>query len=137
MRTLARAATSSLVTLFVALALVVSGMAVGGILSTHSATNLGNAIAGDELTAAIVTNQSARDIDAVYATGERAALATQPAERSRLLGSLYTSLLPAAGAELFSLEQLHALATRLPSPPTSPCSSGSGPRSVTCSAPTT
>ncbi len=108
MRTLARAATSSLVTLFVALALVVSGMAVGGILSTHSATNLGNAIAGDELTAAIVTNQLARDIDAVYATGERAALATQPAERSRLLGSLYTSLLPAAGAELFSLEQLHA-----------------------------
>ena len=108
MRTLARAATSSLVTLFVALALVVSGMAVGGILSTHSATNLGNAIAGDELTTAIVTNQLARDIDAAYATGERAALATQPAERSRLLGSLYTSLLPAAGAELFSLEQLHA-----------------------------
>ena len=108
MRTLARAATSSLVTLFVALALVVSGMAVGGILSTHSATNLGNAIAGDELTTAIVTNQLARDIDAAYATGERAALATQPAERSRLLGSLYTTLLPAAGAELFSLEQLHA-----------------------------
>ena len=108
MRTLARAATSSLVTLFVALALVVSGMAVGGILSTRSATNLGNAIAGDELTTAIVTNQLARDIDAAYATGERAALATQPAERSRLLGSLYTTLLPAAGAELFSLEQLHA-----------------------------
>ena len=108
MRTLARAATSSLVTLFVALALVVSGMAVGGILSTRSATNLGNAIAGDELTTAIVTNQLARDIDAAYATGERAALATQPAERSRLLGSLYTTLLPAAGAQLFSLEQLHA-----------------------------
>ena len=108
MRTLARAATRSLVTLFVALALVVSGMAVGGILSTRSATSLGNAIAGDELTTAIVTNQLARDIDAAYATGEQTALATQPAERSRLFGSLYTSLLPAVDAELFSLERLHA-----------------------------
>ena len=47
-------------------------------------------------------------MDAAYATGEQAALATQPAARSRLLGSLYTSLLPAVDAELSSLEQLHA-----------------------------
>ncbi len=107
MRTLARAATSSLVALFVALALVVSGMAVGGILATRSAASLGNTIAGDELTTAIVTNQLARDIDAAYATGEQAVLATQPAQRSRLLGSLYTSLLPAVDAQLLSLEQLH------------------------------
>ena len=113
MRTLARAATSSLVALFVALALAVSGMAVGGILATRTVASLGNTIAGGELTTAIVTNQLARDIDAAYATGERAVLATQPAERSRLLGSLYTSLLPAAGAQLLSLEQL-----RVGDPPT-------------------
>ena len=108
MRTLARVATSSLVALFVALALVVSGMAVGGILATRSATSLGNTISGDQLTTAIVTNQVARDMDAAYATGEQAALTTQPAVRSRLLGSLNTSLLPAVGAELSALEQLHA-----------------------------
>ena len=108
MRTLARVAASSLVVLFVALALVVSGMAVGGILATRSATSLGNTISGDQLTTAIVTNQVARDMDAAYATGEQAALTTQPAVRSRLLGSLNTSLLPAVGAELFALEQLHA-----------------------------
>ena len=108
MRTLARAAASSLVVLFVALAFVVSGMAVGGILATRAATSLGNTISGDELTTAIVTNQVARDIDAAYATGEQAALTTQPAVRSRLLGSLNNSLLPAVGAELFALERLHA-----------------------------
>ena len=107
MRTLARAATHSLVALFIVLVLVVIAVAAIGILSTEAAVRRGGAIAGDELTTAIVTNQLARDIDAAYATGERAALATQPAERSRLLGSLDTSLLPAVGAELSSLEQLH------------------------------
>jgi diguanylate cyclase (GGDEF)-like protein len=108
MRTLARAATRSLVALCAALALAVAAVAAIGILNTHSASNLGNMIAGDELTTSIVTNQLARSIDAVYATGEQAALATQPAERSRLLGSLYTSLLLAVDADLFSLKQLHA-----------------------------
>jgi diguanylate cyclase (GGDEF)-like protein len=107
MRTLARAATRSLVALCIALALAVVAVAVIGILNTRSAASLGNMIAGDELTTSIVTNQLARSIDAVYATGEQAALATQPAERSRLLGSLYTTLLPAVDAHLFSLEQLH------------------------------
>ena len=108
MRTLARAAIRSLVALCIALVLVVVAVAVIGILNTRSAASQGNTIAGDELTTAIVTSQLARNIDAAYATGEQAALtATQPAERSRLLGSLYTSLLPAVDAELFSLEQLH------------------------------
>ena len=31
-----------------------------------------------------------------------------PAERSRLLGSLYADLLPAVDARLFTLDQLHA-----------------------------
>src|SRR5580693_5908665 len=107
MRTLARAATRSLVALCIALALVVVAVAAVGILNTRSAQDQGDAIADDELTTAIVTSQLARDIDAAYATGEQAALATQPAQRSRLLGSLYTSLLPAIDSELFSLEALH------------------------------
>ena len=107
MRTLARAATRSLVALCIALALAVVAVAAVGILNTRSAEDQGDAIAGDELTTAIVTNQLARDIDAAYATGEQAALTTQPAQRSRLLGSLDTSLLPAIDSELFSLEALH------------------------------
>jgi diguanylate cyclase (GGDEF)-like protein len=108
MRTLARAATRSLVALCIALTLAVVVVAVIGILSTHSAASLGNTIAGDELTTSIVTGQLARNIDAAYAAGQQAALTTQPAQRSRLLRSLYTSLLPAVDTELFSLEQLHA-----------------------------
>src|SRR5260370_39252690 len=108
MRALARAATGSLVTLCVALALAVVAVAVLGILATRSATSLGNTIASDQLTTPIVTGQLARNIDAAYAAGQAAVLATQPAQRSRLLGSLYTSLLPAIDAELFSLQQLHA-----------------------------
>ena len=108
MRTLAKAATRSLVALCVALALAVVAVAVIGILSTRSAASLGNTIAGDELTTSTVTGQLARNIDAAYTAGQQAILTSQPAQRSRLLRSLYTSLLPAVDAELFSLEQLHA-----------------------------
>jgi diguanylate cyclase (GGDEF)-like protein len=108
MRTLARAATRSLVALCIALLLVVVAVAFIGLLNTRLAVSKGDAIAGDELTTSIVTNQLARTIDAAYAAGEQAALTAQPAQRSRLLGSLSTSLLPTIGAELFSLEQLHA-----------------------------
>jgi len=108
MRTLAKAATRSLVALCVALALAVVAVAVIGILSTRSAASLGNTIAGDELTTSTVTGQLARNIDAAYTAGQQATLTSQPAQRSRLLRSLYTSLLPAVDAELFSLQQLHA-----------------------------
>jgi diguanylate cyclase (GGDEF)-like protein len=108
MRTLARAATSSLVMLGTALALAVAVVAVIGILATRSATGQGNVIAGDELTTAIVTGQLARSMDAAYTAGQEAVRATTPAERSRLLGSLYASLLPAVDAGLFTLDQLHA-----------------------------
>ena len=40
--------------------------------------------------------------------GTRAAQASAPAGRTRLLGSLYTDLLPAVDARLFKLAQLHA-----------------------------
>jgi diguanylate cyclase (GGDEF)-like protein len=108
MRTLARAATGSLAALCAALALVVVAVAAIGIWSTRSATSRGNAIADDELTTSIVTGQLARNVDAAYAAGEQAILATQPGPRSQLLRSLYTSLLPAVDAQLFTLQQLHA-----------------------------
>src|SRR6266567_1029359 len=108
MRTLARAATISLVALCIALALVAVAVAAIGITGTRLAAALGNAIADDELTTAIVTGQLARDIDAAHAAGQTAVLATDQAERTRLLGSLYLSLLPAVDAQLFSFERLHA-----------------------------
>ena len=108
MRTLAKAATRSLVALCITLVLAVVAVAVIGILSTRSAASLGNTIAGDELTTSIVTSELARNIDAAYAAGQQAVLTTQPAQRSRLLRSLYTGLLPAVDEELFSLQQLHA-----------------------------
>ena len=103
-----RAATSSLVGLGAALALAVVAVAVIGVLGTRSAARQGNAIAGDELTTSVVTNQLARTMDAAYATGEAAMRAADPATKSRLLGTLYTSLLPAVDAQLFSLQRLHA-----------------------------
>ena len=108
MRTLAKAATSSLVALCAALVLVVVAVAAIGTLGTRSAAGRGNAIAGEDLTTSVVTGQLARNMDAAYAAGEAAVQATDPAMRSRLLGSLYTSLLPAVDAQLFSLERAHA-----------------------------
>ena len=47
-------------------------------------------------------------MDAAYVTGEEAFLASGSARQSRLLGSLYTSILPAADTQLSYLERLHA-----------------------------
>jgi diguanylate cyclase (GGDEF)-like protein len=88
--------------------LVVVAVAALGIQGTRSSTSLGNAIAGDELITSTVTGQLAQDMDAVYSTGEEAFLTSVPAQRSALLGSLYASLLPAADAQVFALEQRHA-----------------------------
>src|SRR6266496_3133763 len=108
MRTLARAAAGSLASLCVALAFVAVAVAAIGIAGTRSAASQGNAIAEDELTTAVVTGRLARDIDAAYAAGQAVVLATDQAERARLLGTLYTSLLHAVDARLFALERLHA-----------------------------
>jgi diguanylate cyclase (GGDEF)-like protein len=107
-RTLARAAASSLVILCIGLALVVVCVAAIGIVGTHSATRLGNETASDELTTSTATGQLARTMDSAYASGEAAFLAPGRADRSRLLGFLYTSRLPAADSQLHSLERLHA-----------------------------
>jgi diguanylate cyclase (GGDEF)-like protein len=107
-RTLAKAAASSLIALCVGLAFVVVCVAAIGILGTRSSAKLGNDIASDELTASTVTGQLARNMDAVYAAGEAAFLASGAGERSRRFGALYTSLLPAADARLTALKRLHA-----------------------------
>lgn len=108
MRTLAKAATSSLVTLVIALGLTVVAVAAIDILGIRFAVQQATVIAGDELTTAEVTGQLTRNMDAAYATGEAALRATVPAERSRLLRSLYTSLLPAVDTQLSSLVKLHS-----------------------------
>jgi diguanylate cyclase (GGDEF)-like protein len=78
-----------------------------GVVGTSSATRLGSVIASDELTTSTATGQLARNMDSAYATGEAAFFAPGRAERSRLLGLLYSSRLPAADAQLYSLERLH------------------------------
>src|ERR1700729_3331267 len=108
MRTLARAAASSLITLCVGLAAVVVCVAVIGIVGTRSATRLGNEAASDELTTSTATGQLARTMDSAYAAGEAAFLAPRPVDRSRLLSFLYSSRFPATDAQLYSLERLHA-----------------------------
>jgi diguanylate cyclase (GGDEF)-like protein len=107
-RALARAATSSLGVLWAGLALIVVAVAVVGILGTNASTKLGNSIANDELTTSTATGQLARDMDAAYATGEEAFLAADPSVRARLLGLLYTSILPATDVQLSYVEGLHA-----------------------------
>jgi diguanylate cyclase (GGDEF)-like protein len=108
MRALAKTAAGALVALGVALALFVAVVAAIGVAGTRSATEQGKEIANDELATAVVTGQLARNMDAAYADGQEAAEATVPAERSRFLGTLYASLLPAVDGRLFALDQLHA-----------------------------
>ena len=96
----------SLVALFGTLLVV--AVAVIGILGIRSATYQGNVVAGGELDTAVATNQLAREMDAAYAAGQGALRAANPVTRSRLLGTLYTSLLPGIDAQLLSLQQLHA-----------------------------
>jgi diguanylate cyclase (GGDEF)-like protein len=103
--TFTKATTVLLIALFGTFLVV--AMAAIGILGIRSATYQGKVIAGGELDTAVATGQLAREMDASYATGEEALRAADPATRSRLLGTLYTSLLPAVDAQLFSLEQLH------------------------------
>ena len=105
MRTFVKAAYVLLIALFGTLML--AAVAAIGILGIGSAVRQGNAIAGDELTTAVVTGELARDMDVAYAAGEAVARSTDPAMRSRLLGSLYTSLVPAVDKHLLSLERLH------------------------------
>ena len=103
--TFAKAAYVLLIALFGTLML--AAVAAIGILGIRSAARQGNVIAGDELTTAVVTGQLARDMDVAYPVGEAVVRSADPAMRSRLLGTLYTSLVPAVDGHLVSLERLH------------------------------
>ena len=129
--TFARAAIVSLIALFGSLLVV--AVAVIGILGIRSATYQGQVIAGGELNTAVASNQLAREMDAAYGAGQDALRAADPATRTRLVGTLDTSLLPGIDAQLFSLQQLHA-GDRRPNMPTWRCLSGSGAPSAICSA---
>jgi diguanylate cyclase (GGDEF)-like protein len=87
---------------------VAIAIAAIGIAGTHASTRLGNDTANDELTTSTATGELARDMDTAYVTGEGAFLAAGQAQRARLFGSLYTSILPATDAQLAYLERLHA-----------------------------
>jgi diguanylate cyclase (GGDEF)-like protein len=89
----------------VVVAIAIAGIGIAG---THVSTRLGNDTTNDELTTSTATGELARDMDTVYATGEEALLAAGPTQRAQLFGSLYTSLLPAADAQLVALVRLHA-----------------------------
>jgi hypothetical protein len=78
-RTLARAATSALGILCIALALIIVLVAGIGIAGTRAALKEGNATANDELSTSTTTGQVARDMDTAYTTGEEAFLASGPA----------------------------------------------------------
>jgi diguanylate cyclase (GGDEF)-like protein len=107
-RTLAKAAASSLVALCLGLAFVAVCVAAIGILGIRSSARLGNDIASDELTTSTATGQLTRAMDTAYATGEAAFLVSGHGERSRRFGALYTRLLPAADMSLTVLVRLHA-----------------------------
>lgn len=108
MQTLVRVAASSLAALCIELALVVVIVAAIGILGTRPSTTLGRETQTDEVASATATGELVRDTDTAYATGEEAFLTSEPAQRARLLGWLYTSLLPATDAQLSALQRLHA-----------------------------
>jgi diguanylate cyclase (GGDEF)-like protein len=75
-------------------------------LGTHWVSVRARAISGDELATSTTTALLARDMDAAYAVGEEALLSGS-AQQTRLLGRVYTSLLPGADAQLLFLEQRH------------------------------
>ena len=108
MRALARAAFTSLRVQSAGVGLIVVAITVLGVMGTHASARLGNEIASDELTTSTATGRLAEDMNAAYATGEEAFLVPSAARRSRLLESLYTSILPATDAQLAYLQRLHA-----------------------------
>ena len=108
MPTLAKVATRSIATLCVALSVAVIAVAAIGVFGAGSSTALGKDISSDELTTSTATGELALDMDTAYAAGEAAFLTANPALRSKLLGWLYATVLPATDAQMSTFEQLHA-----------------------------
>jgi diguanylate cyclase (GGDEF)-like protein len=107
-RTLARAAVSSLAALCIGLSLIVVAVTAIGLLGANSSATLGKDISNDELATSTATGELTRDIDTAYADGEEAFLTSAAAQRAQLLSLVYTSILPAADAQLTVLDQLRA-----------------------------
>ncbi|HEX3714292.1 MAG TPA: GGDEF domain-containing protein [Trebonia sp.] len=108
MRTLARAAVSSLAALGIGLSLVVVAVTAIGLLGANSSATAGKGTSSDELATSTATGELTHAIDTAYADGEQAFLASAAARRAQLLTLVDTSILPAADAQLTMLEQLHA-----------------------------
>jgi diguanylate cyclase (GGDEF)-like protein len=106
--TLAKVATRSIATLCVALSVAVVAVAAIGVFGADSSTTLGKEVSSDELTTSTATGELALDMDTAYAAGEAAFLTADPALRSKLLGRLYTTVLPAIDAQMSTFERLHA-----------------------------
>src|ERR1700728_1957318 len=81
-------------------------MAAIGILGARSLTTSGKQIAGNELSTSTATGELARNMDTAYVDGEEAFLTANPAIRSRLFGSLYSTLLPTTDDEGTNLVRL-------------------------------
>ena len=90
---------------------LVTAVAILGVVGIRSAEQQGNEIAREQLATSVVTGELDQDLGAAYTTGETVLRSADPAARSRLLGALYTSLVPAVDAHVFSLGQLPAIDT--------------------------
>jgi diguanylate cyclase (GGDEF)-like protein len=107
-RTLARAAISSLAALCGGLSLLVIAVTAIGLLGIHSSTVLTTGASAEDLATSTATGELTHDMGTAYADGERAFLAPAPGQRVQLLGVIYDSVLPATGAQLTVVAQLHA-----------------------------
>ena len=79
-----------------------------GILGVRSTTQVSNEVAKDELATATVTASVGLRIDAVYATGESAALAPSTHVRALSNSALFTEQIPAVDRGMLDLRRLHA-----------------------------
>jgi diguanylate cyclase (GGDEF)-like protein len=107
MRSVSQRAVTGLVYVCVFFGVVTAGIGVVGAIGVDSTTDVGDSIVSDELATATATAVTTRAIDAVNTAGERVLLSASPASVSGSL-ALYEQLIPAADAQLTTLQQLHA-----------------------------
>jgi diguanylate cyclase (GGDEF)-like protein len=108
MRDLSKRATTALLVLCVAFALLITAVGVVGILGVRSGTHASSSITNDEVRVSTTTAQVAKSMDLVYATAERALLTTDTGTRTSLMNTLYAQLIPQVDSQLTSLQRLHA-----------------------------
>jgi diguanylate cyclase (GGDEF)-like protein len=89
-------------------ALLISAVGAVGILGVRSAPRVGASITSNELTKSTTTAHLDRTMQSVYATAEQAFLVGNASQRTSLLNSLYSQLIPQVDVQLEDLERLHA-----------------------------